>query len=307
VDLPSRDEIGALGHAFNKMATEIETHTATLEQKVEERTEKLALANREIQGLMDKLKDENVRMGAELDVARRMQKMVLPRPEELTVVPTLDIAGYMEPASEVGGDYYDVLQAGKLLKVGIGDVTGHGLESGVLMIMVQSVVRTLLESGESDPKRFLSVLNSVICKNVARTDSGNNLTLSFIDYTENNVTLTGQHEVVVIVRSDGTVERIDTVDLGFPVGLEMEISQFIQSRELQFGPGDVMILHTDGVTEAESPGGELYGLDRLCETAERLRTGTSHEVQQGIIADLMAHIGTAKIHDDITLVVLKHL
>jgi len=65
-------------------------------------------------------------------------------------------------------------------------------------------------------------------------------------------------------------------------------------------------LHTDGVTEAESPGGELFGFDRLCESAKKRRRETADEIKDGIIADLMAHIGTQKIHDDITLVVMKH-
>jgi sigma-B regulation protein RsbU (phosphoserine phosphatase) len=65
-------------------------------------------------------------------------------------------------------------------------------------------------------------------------------------------------------------------------------------------------LHTDGVTEAEAPNGELFGFDRLCDSALRHRNGTADDVKNGIIADLMAHIGTQKIHDDITLVVMRH-
>jgi sigma-B regulation protein RsbU (phosphoserine phosphatase) len=307
VNIPTKDEVGDLGHAFNKMTEEIESHTTTLERRVEERTQKLFAANREIHALNEKLKSENVRMGAELDVARRMQMMVLPKPDELRSVQRLDIAGFMEPANEVGGDYYDVLQFGSRVKIGIGDVTGHGLESGVLMLMVQSVARALLESGEADPKRFLAVLNNAICKNVARTESGNNLTLSFVDYSDNTVTLTGQHEEVIIIRGTGEVERIDTIDLGFPVGLESEISHFIQSRAIRFDSGDVMILYTDGITEAESPEGDLFGIDRLCESARSHRGGTATDVKQGIVRDVMQHIDTQKIHDDITLLVLKHL
>ena len=81
--------------------------------------------------------------------------MVLPKIAELGNIPRIEIAGYMEPADEIGGDYYDVLQDGGRLKVGIGDVTGHGLESGVLMLMVQSVARALQEKGGDDPKEFL--------------------------------------------------------------------------------------------------------------------------------------------------------
>lgn len=306
VNALTNDEIGQLAGTFNHMASDIQRYTSNLEGLVKERTQALEAANQEITVLNGRLKEENVRLGAEVEVARRLQLMVLPKEEELRAVPRLDIAGYMEPATEVGGDYYDVLQHGARIKIGIGDVTGHGLESGVLMLMVQSVARTLLESGESDPERFLSVLNQVICKNVARTETNNTLTLSFLDYADNTVTLTGQHEEVIVVREDGTVERIDTVNLGFPIGLEAEIAPFLARREIPFGSGDLMVLYTDGITEAESPSGELFGIERLCASASRQRHGTALEVKEGIVNEVMAHIDTQKVHDDITLLVLKH-
>jgi hypothetical protein len=72
----------------------------------------------------------------------------------------------------------------KTFKIGMGDVTGHGLESGVIMLMVQSITRTLLDSGEYNPVRFLTVLNSTLFKNIERINSDKNLTLSFIDYVD---------------------------------------------------------------------------------------------------------------------------
>jgi serine phosphatase RsbU (regulator of sigma subunit) len=77
--------------------------------------------------LNKELKSDNRRMGAELDVSRRLQQMLLPREEELQQIEGLDIAGFMEPADEMGGDYYDVLYHDGLVLFGIGDVTGHGL------------------------------------------------------------------------------------------------------------------------------------------------------------------------------------
>ncbi|MCP4109582.1 MAG: PAS domain S-box protein, partial [Desulfobacteraceae bacterium] len=105
----------------------------------------------------EELKTENLRMSTELDVTRRLQQMILPTPDELQQIEGLDIVGYMKPAAEVGGDYYDVLRHNGSVKIGIGDVTGHGLESGVLMLMTQTAVRTLLTSGEKDPARFLDI------------------------------------------------------------------------------------------------------------------------------------------------------
>src|SRR5262249_46286530 len=125
-------------------------------------------------------------------------------------------------------------------------------------------------------------------------------------YYDGRMTLYGQHEEVLILRHGGSVECIDTIDLGFPVGLEADISSFVATREIRMERDDVMILHTDGVTEAESPDGVLFGFERMRDSAQRHACGTAEAIKTGIITDLMAHIGTQKIHDDITLVVLKH-
>jgi sigma-B regulation protein RsbU (phosphoserine phosphatase) len=118
--------------------------------------------------------------------------------------------------------------------------------------------------------------------------------------------LSGQHEELIVIRATGEIERIDTIDLGFPVGLEPDISAFIDTREIIFEPGDVIILHTDGVTEAENQAGELFGIERLSENARRLHTESAEDIMKGILETLTAYIGTQKVHDDITLVVLKH-
>ncbi|MDE1992886.1 MAG: SpoIIE family protein phosphatase, partial [Rhizobiaceae bacterium] len=306
VAIPTRDEVAQVGHAFNRMAEEISFHTENLERLVDERTRELENANAEITTLNERLRNENTRLGAELDIARHIQMMVLPKAKELSDIQKIEIAGYMAPADEVGGDYYDVLHESGRVKVGIGDVTGHGLESGVLMLMVQSVARALQEKGSDDPKLFLDVLNRAIYKNIERTNSDKHLTLAFVDYHEHVATLSGQHEDVLVIRGDGSMERIETGDLGFPVGLESDISAFLATRDVPFETGDIIILHTDGVTEAESPEGELFGFDRLCTSAHDHRSGSADEIVRGIIADLMAHIGTQKIHDDITLVVMRH-
>ena len=306
VPVKGRDEVALVGTAFNSMAREIREHTEMLEHRVAERTSQLASANDEIQRLYDKMKDENLRLGAELDVARKIQMMVAPAQVELERIPDLDIASYAEPADEVGGDFYDVLYIPGGAKIGIGDVTGHGVESGVLMLMVQSVSRALYERGVSDPREFLDVLNRSIYKNVERTRSDRHLSLAFVDYANDEATISGQHEEVIIIRNDGRVERLDTMDLGFPIGLEENIHDFLSSTKIPFERGDTMVLFTDGITEAESETGKLYGIDNLIASAKRVHKEPAGLIAANIIADVRAHIGKQKVHDDITLVVLKH-
>jgi sigma-B regulation protein RsbU (phosphoserine phosphatase) len=306
VAVTSRDEVGAAAEAFNKMARDISFHTDNLEQLVAERTAEIEDAKEEISTLNAQLERENRRLGTELAVAERIQMMVLPLAAELEAARTLEIAAYMRAADEVGGDYYDVLESGDRLKIGIGDVTGHGLESGVLMLMVQSVARALQEAGNTDPMKFLTDLNSALFKNIERTKIDKHVTLAFLDYDGKEMILSGQHEEVIVVRSDGSLERIDTIDLGFPIGLEADIAPFVNSVRIPFEKDDVIVLHTDGVTEAENSAGEFFGIDRLCAEAVRLKGRSADAIVSGIVSALMEYIGSQKIHDDITLLVLRH-
>lgn len=265
----------------------------------------LAKANEEIGKLNNRLQAENTRLSAELEITQRLQMMLLPKDKELSQIESLEIAGFMEPAEEVGGDYYDVLQHHGRLTIGIGDVTGHGLESGVLMLMVQTAVRTLMENNETDPKHFFEVLNRAIYKNLQRIDSDKNLSLCLIDYHDGVLSLSGQHEEVLLLRSGGKIERIDTIDLGFPIGLEETIEEFVFQTRIRLNKGDVIILYTDGVTEAEDRLGKHYGLERLCSVVQQHWQHSADEIARATIADLRSHIGVEKVYDDITLVVLK--
>ncbi|WP_353572068.1 SpoIIE family protein phosphatase [Candidatus Albibeggiatoa sp. nov. BB20] len=290
----SEDELGKLIDGFNNMLTQIET-----------RNTELAQATEEIVQLNTRLKAENMRMSAELDITRQLQQMVLPKQIELEQIKELDIYGYMQPADEVGGDYYDVLQYGNRIKIGIGDVTGHGLASGVLMLMVQMAVRTLLVNEVHDYKEFLVTLNRAIYQNARRMGSDKNLTLSLIDYEDGVLHLTGQHEEILVARKTGEVERIDTFDLGFIIGLEPDIDDFVSCLELKLESGDGLILFTDGITEAENINKEFYGVERLSEIVSQNWGLSSHNLSDKVIKDVEAHIGSAKVYDDITLLVIK--
>jgi sigma-B regulation protein RsbU (phosphoserine phosphatase) len=287
--------------------TKLRLANATLEERVSERTAALATANQEISALNHKLEAENQRLGMELEIARQIQQMILPRPEELQTITDLDIAGYMKPADEIGGDYYDILYVDGVVTIGIGDVTGHGLDSGILMMMTQTAVRTLQESGEADPVRFLDILNRTLYKNIKRMHTQKNLTLAILNYCEGKVSISGQHEEVLVVRSGKRIERIDTIDLGFPIGLSDQIAEFVDQIFVEINPGDGIVVYTDGITEAENPQRQRYGMERLCETIRRTWSQTSSEIEQAVIKDVEVFIETQKIFDDLTLVVLKRL
>jgi len=152
---------------------------------------------------------------------------------------------------------------------------------------------------------MLILLNRAIYKNVQRMGMDKNLTLSLLDYEAGRVSLTGQHEDILVVRQSGKVERIDTYDLGFAVGVVADIAEFVSHHEIQLEKGDGIVLYTDGITEARDLEMALYGLDRLCEIISQNWHRSAREIQEAIIADVRQHIGTQKVYDDITLLVLK--
>jgi|GEM_PF-1260549 len=299
------DEIGALATSFTRMVTQLQVHLETLEHRVAERTHDLGVANAEILTLNQQLTDENRRMGAELSVVRRLHQMILPKEEDLLNTADLDIAAYMEPADEVGGDYYDVLHCDGRVEISIGDVTGHGLESGMVMLMVQAAVRTLQAAGETDRVKTINTLNRLVYDNTRRMRSYRNMTLSLLVYEAGCLRLSGQHEEAILVRADGTIERVDTLDLGFPLGIEADVSHFTAEVEVHLHPGDLVVLYTDGVTEATNHDNQLYGTDRLCAVLQAQRDRSARDLCQLVIDDLYQHIGGSKVFDDITLIVIK--
>jgi len=266
--------------------------------------DKIQIASAEKQ----QLEQENVRMGAELDVAQRIQAMILPKQEELKKCKGLDVAAKMVPASEVGGDLYDVLpQADGATALVIGDVTDHGLASGLVMLMSQSSLRLCLEEANADLLKSLQYLNNMLYKNVqTRMNDSRTLTLALLHHKDGLVRMAGQHESVVILRKGQTEpEEIETSDLGTIVGMIDDIEPMLAETSFRLEPGDYMLLYTDGATEAENPKQEQYGIGRVKASLTRAQGKPAQEVVNALFSDLMAFIDTAPVFDDITLVVVR--
>ncbi|MDD2815065.1 MAG: SpoIIE family protein phosphatase [Thiotrichaceae bacterium] len=308
-------EFEKISEGFNNMSLKVNQQqhalqnlNENLEQRVLLRTSELAAAHEKIRRLNEGLQNENIRMAAELEISRQLQQLLLPKPQQLAAITELDIAGFMEAATEVGGDYYDILPHAGHIKLCIGDVVGHGLESGVVMLMVQMAVLTLLENEVTHPETFLNIINRAIFANLQRMNSDKTLTLSLLDYHQGRLQVTGQHEEVLVVRQDGSVERIDTINLGFIVGLKADISAFSKHLELQLAVGDGIVLYTDGITEAHNAQDEMYGIERLCQQiSTHWQAGNAEYIQQAVIQELRQYLGTQALEDDITLVVVKRV
>ena len=289
--LPSYFEGGMIGNILNVIPTVVNNINIATEER-------------------NKLEKENIRMGMELDVAKRIQTMVLPKKKEIEKSRELDIGATMITATEVGGDFYEILpqKDGSTLFC-IGDVTDHGLYSGIVMLMTQSVVRATADEQKTDLPAILNRINSVLYRNIQiRLANRRNLTLSLLHYENGTFHITGQHEFILILRKDSNkVEKIDTVDLGMYIGFVEDISEFVDEITLSTNPGDIMMLYTDGITETESPDKTFYGLERLMEIFKANRELKSQQIVENVIKDVEQFRGNQKLLDDISLVVIKRV
>ena len=186
-------------------------------------------------------------------------------------------------------------------------MTGHGLSSGVVMLMAQTAIRTLGQSQDHDMPAMLDILNRVLYSNIERIRESKNMTVAVLEYRRGHFKIVGQHESLIVCRRDGTVEVIDTLDLGLPAGLEEDITSFINTHELSLQPDDVLILYTDGVTEAENSKRDYYGVEGICESIKRHHTNDADTILKLMLEDMYAFIGDSKIYDDISIVVIKQL
>lgn len=311
----NRDEVGTLARSMQSMSGQLRTLVDHLEDQVRDRTAELHEAHEKISRLNASLHADNKRMRTELDVARQIQHMIVPSLNEINSVPTLDIATYMEPAEEVGGDYYDILQHNGQVCIGIGDVTGHGLESGLVMLMTQSAVRTLITLDEHDPVRLMNTLNRTLFNNMQRMRSDKNLSLSLLHYQPipgvndepncGELRIIGQHESVLIIRADGHFEDIDTLELGMPIGMIDDIAAFVAAAVVKLHEGDTVVLYTDGITEAADNTHDLFGSERLHTVLMANHTKSAEAIKAAVINAVRQHIGEQPLYDDLTLIVLK--
>ncbi|MFN6067979.1 MAG: PP2C family protein-serine/threonine phosphatase, partial [Pseudanabaena sp.] len=142
-------------------------------------------------------------------------------------------------------------------------------------------------------------------KNVQRINSEKCLTLSILNYANGQVSISGQHEETIVVRKTGAIERIDTMDLGFPIALDGDITAFINQVIVELQHGDGVILYTDGIPEAYDIHKNIYGIERMCYVISQYWHLPSEQIKDAIITDVMRHIGEQKVYDDITLLILK--
>lgn len=244
----------------------------------------------------------NDRLARELAIGGSIQTSILPRN---VAVAGLEIVARMAPATEVGGDYYDVLPTSDGCWIGIGDVAGHGMGAAIVALMTQSVVASLTRfRPEANPGDVVCLLNDVLYDNIRlRLEQDEHMTLTLFRYHhDGRVVFAGAHEEVLVHRADsGAVETVPTP--GTWLGARRSIEDVTVEGELYLGVGDTMLLYTDGVTEARNAEREQYALDRPIRILSEHAAESVAELHRRIWDDVVAF--SVKQEDDLTLLALR--
>ena len=266
----------------------------------------LEKANVEIADLNNQLQDENLRLSHELEIAAHIQSVVLPQERDYQAFRDLQISCQMIPAAEVGGDFYDTIHFGPDGFISIGDVTDHGLHSGLVMMMVHTALRALANVERTDIQLIYRVINKLIYDFRVKTMDNRIMSLIILKYLgDGEFVMTGQHESLVIVRKDGTVQNIDSLEYGMYAGLDASVAEYLKLFTFRLDTDDVLILYTDGITEAMDSEEREFGTKGIIEAAVASREASAEEIQGAVMAACQKHIGGARRYDDLSIVVVK--
>ncbi|MBN1268415.1 MAG: SpoIIE family protein phosphatase [Kiritimatiellae bacterium] len=281
--IPGDDEVAHLSASFDTMRADLKHHIEELQRTT---------AAKE-------------RIESEIHIARTIQMSLIPR--SFPPFPQrhdLDLYAMLEPAREVGGDFYDFFmnEENRLCLV-IGDVSGKGIPAALYMAVARTFIRWIWRE-EPDPAAMLTRLNAEL----ARENEENmfvtlfcarvNLSTGECDYAN------GGHNPPFILHADGRVELVRKVKGAVVGGIE---EMTFEEGRLALAPGDTLFMYTDGVTEAMDPAGKLSGEEWAIRRLEAASRETCKSVLSDMLAAVRAYAADAEQADDITMMAFRYL
>jgi len=284
IEIPSRDQLGELAGSFNQMTGSIENLLQTAAEKK--------------------------RLEEELRIARQIQMSLLPRgPLDF---PGIGVTALCVPAREVGGDYYDFFRLeNNRLGVLIADVSGKGTSAALYMAELKGLVLSLSQIYHS-PRQLLMEVNRIISENLD-TRSFITMTYGVIDLGAGIMTFArAGHTPMIYLSANGSDGQGAQVlaPSGIVVGLRIpgateKFAELLEEDSISLQRGDVLVLYTDGITEAMNGDSDLFGEARL----SRIVTEHGHldapELRERILREVEAFVGGADQHDDMTMILIK--
>jgi len=240
----------------------------------------------------------------ELKIAKTVQKSLLPN--SLETDPDFEISAFAESADEVGGDYYDTLRINDhLVALIIADVSGKGTTAAFHMSQMKGIFHSLAQQ-DLDPKEFMDRANRALAYCLER-GSFISATYFVVDTTSKTIRYSraGHCPVLYHNASTGVTEYLK--DKGTALGMVRgnDYCRLVETKVIQYASGDIMLLYTDGITEAKNQRGEEFDYDRLADALREVTDKGSHEIEKNIIQRLYEFSGSKDINDDYTSMTIK--
>ena len=275
------DEVGIATHFFNEITLDLEK----ISYDVKERR----------------------RMSSELDIAATIQHDVLPK--ETPEISGLNIVAKTRAAAEVGGDLFDFLPSadGNQIYIYIGDVTGHGVPSGLVMMMMEILVTALVSKGVMNSQELVVQTNNLLYPRISSRLFMTSVILRW-DTVNHKMYYTGAgHEHILIYRkSTETVDAI--VSGGIALGMIPNVSKIAVEKDVPLEVGDCIVLYSDGMTEAKNQLGQMYGIERLKQSLQKNGYKPSVEaIFDSLTKDFSNFVGEYVQIDDTTMIVIKYM
>lgn len=264
----------------------------------------LALHNAEFLNLQI----EKQQLDLDLSLASGIQQMLLPH--DLPLFPGLDVDARYQAAQKISGDFYDLLRLDEnRMGVAVADVSGKGIPASLLMAICRTSLRQIAPRFQS-PAATLAELNRALTGDM-RPGTFITLLYAIVDTARGEVTLArAGHELPLVARRDpatGVAGGEFVGSEGMPLGLVPDdvFASVIADHTVPFRSGDVLVLYTDGVTEAPNEEGREFSDARLVDAVRALHGRSARELNDGILESVQRFAGAAAQRDDLTLVTVK--
>ncbi len=246
----------------------------------------------------------NVRMKIELQAAHDAQMSIMP--QEDPVLKDYQVSGVCLPASEVGGDFFDYIWLNKektKLGVVVGDVSGKAMKSAMTAVLTSGMITSLVQ----DTSYIDEIMTKINYPIYQKTDRKMfiALCLASIDFENNCFNFTNAGLMQPLIISNGVVKSLETHGPKFPLGAFANTEY--EKKSVKLAEGEVIVLYSDGLTDAQNSSKEFYGNTRIIRFLENLDVTelSAQRIKQNIVEDIHAFAGNASQHDDMTIVVIK--
>jgi phosphoserine phosphatase RsbU/P len=238
----------------------------------------------------------------ELEVARKIQSDLIPK--HAAQINGYEISTFYEPAREVGGDYFDVIETPERTFVVVGDISGKGMAAALYMVRVQSILYMLIEN-YTDLKEIMINLKKYFSKNLRR-EFFLTLTIAAIEKDGTIKLVRAGHPPTFHYKTNAKeFESIYPVGLGIGMNDKGVFERTLEERIFKPEDKDVIVLYSDGVTEAMNIYYDLFGDENLKRVISNNADKSADEIRKAILRAIISFRGTASQNDDITMIVLK--